>query len=466
MDLWLVNHYFKKLKRSPKLSGPQLYLTILIAIFALGYLAILGNIVDEYLIAYIENPNQRVIAVILGLFILDLLFRLLFSSQSYASYSYFTLPVDKSSYSLQTLLLSHFNIFNLIAISFLLFYWSNTQLDTSLSSRYLLFICLLIWSNNYLILICKRYRSTLLITMGVMALAILFYRLELLQYLETYLSKAYYFEVVYLVLIVALAFTAIKTFYYREAYEAKKSLFKNIKLNIRLQEPLLWQEVLLILRNKRPRGVILSYFLLPLYLGYSMRGSLLGDHVVSVALFFLLFFTVSGLAIQYGYLGLSWESRHFDVLMIRSTVRQMVLSKIRLLSVFNFVAAGIALIFVIFDLAVLPRVVALALFQLSIGTYFILYLMSYNNKGIDVNKSSFFNYQGVTAVQMFGPLIIIAIPTIFYVIMELMLGEVFSYLLIGAIGVVGIVFKEKLINNIESKWTTKRYHLINSYRKS
>lgn len=466
MDLWLVNHYFKKLRRSPKLSGPQLYLSIFIALFVFGYLALLGNIVDDYISVYIEDPSQRVVAVMLGLFFTDLFLRLLFSAQSFASYSYFTLPISIKSYSVQTMVLSNFNIFNLVAGLFLLFYWPNVQLDPALSSRYLIFIGLLILSNNYLVLIFKRYKAALVTTLVIIAACLLFYQLELIRHFETYLANGIYFELGYALLVMLAAYISVHTFYHKEAYEVKKSFFENVKLNIKLQEPLLWQEVLLILRNKRPRGVILSYFLVPIYLAYAMRDSLVGDNAISAVIFFLLFFTVSGLAIQYGYLGLSWESRHFDILMIRSNIRQMVLAKIKLLTAFNLIATGVALILAIIDLSFVPKVLAITLFQLSIGTYLILYLMSYNNKGIDVNKSSFFNYQGVSAVQMFGPLIIIAIPTILYFILELLIGELPSYMLIGGMGMVGIIFKEKLIKNIEVKWASKRYQLIHNYRKS
>lgn len=466
MDLWLVNHYFKKLRRSPKLSGPQLYLSIFIALFVFGYLALLGNIVDDYISVYIEDPSQRVVAVMLGLFFTDLFFRLLFSAQSFASYSYFTLPISIKSYSVQTLILSNFNIFNLVAGLFLLFYWPNVQLDSALSSRYLIFIGLLILSNNYLVLIFKRYKVVLITTLVLLATSLLFYQLDLIRHFETYLAQGIYFELGYALLVMLAAYTSVHSFYHKEAYEVKKSFFENVKLNIKLQEPLLWQEVLLILRNKRPRGVILSYFLVPIYLAYAMRDSLVGDNAIAAVIFFLLFYTISGLAIQYGYLGLSWESRHFDILMIRSNIRQMVLAKIKLLTAFNLIATGVALILAIIDLSFVPKVLAITLFQLSIGTYLILYLMSYNNKGIDVNRSSFFNYQGVSAVQMFGPLIIIAIPTILYFILELLIGELPSYMLIGGMGMVGIIFKEKLIKNIEVKWASKRYQLIHNYRKS
>jgi len=466
MDLWLINHYFKKLRRSPKLSGPQLYLSIFIAFFVLGYLALLGNILDEYISDYIEDPSQRVVAVMLGFFLTDLFIRLLFSAQSFANYCYFTLPISLRSYCAQTLALSNFNIFNLVAGLFLLFYWPNTQLDSALSGRYLMFIVLLILSNNYLVLVFKRYRGILITTLILIGASLLFYQLELIRHFEAYLAHGIYFEWGYALLVIAGAYTSVYTYYHKEAYEEKKLFFENIKLNIRLQEPLLWQEVLLILRNKRPRGVILSYFLVPIYLAYTLRDSLVGDNAISAIIFFLLFFTVSGLAIQYGYLGLSWESRHFDILMVRSNIRQMVVAKIKLLSVFNLIATAVALILAVINLSFLPKVLAVALFQFSFGTYFILYLMSYNNKGIDVNKSSFFNYQGVSAVQMFGPLIIIAIQTILYFILQLLIGETFSYLLIGAIGATGIFFKEKLIEKIENKWVLKRYHLINNYRKS
>ena len=256
MNLWLINHYFKSLRRSPKLQGPQLYLTIFLVIFGIFYLALLAYIVDTNLEPFISDPNQRVLAVLLGLFVSDLLLRLLFSKQSYASYCYFTLPISKVEYSLQTLILSHFNIFNVISFLFLAFYWSNNQLIPELSTKYLSFICLLILSNNYLNLILKRYKYALLAVLIFIGLPILIFQIELLGYVAGFLSSFAYFGWFYLSLVLLVSFMSVYLFYHREPYEDKKALFANIKLNIRLEEPLIWQEVLLILRNKRPRGVI------------------------------------------------------------------------------------------------------------------------------------------------------------------------------------------------------------------
>jgi len=120
---------------------------------------------------------------------------------------------------------------------------------------------------------------------------------------------------------------------------------------------------------------------------------------------FMLLFLVAGLPIQYGYLGLAWEGKHLELLLTLTNFKKMIESKYRLLTYLTVASFIIMIGITVLMPKLLPMVIASLFLQLSVGNYMLLYYMIYNNKPIDINKSSFFNYQGISAAQLFIPLV-------------------------------------------------------------
>ncbi|MTI20951.1 hypothetical protein E1176_07950 [Fulvivirga sp. RKSG066] len=450
------------------MSGAHLWLAVFGGFLVIAFLLLLTKGLGIYLAPLFSDQNKRAIAVAIGYLTSDLLLRYILAPRSFAEYAYYTLPISKTSYAWQSLFLAHVNIVNLLALGFFTFYLSGINLEGDFKVIYLTGILVLVSTNNLLVLLLKRSKIAIIVAVTFIGSAILHYKFYLVdivynQIVANGMSTAL---VIWAVAVVA-AFIDVFYHYTSESYQADgKPLFRMPRFGFNLKDPILWQEVLLIIRNKRPRGLLISYLIMPPYLLYTLRKGLMVEEPSAGILFFLLYFIIGGLAVQYGYLGLSWESMHFDVLMTRTRLRDMLISKYKLLTYLNIIAVFIALLVLIAMPAALFPIIAVALFQIGMGTYFVLYIMAYNNKRIDINKTSFFNYQGISAAQFINPLVLLFAPCLIFWLMSLLLGSTVTFAIFGAIGLAGLLYRNRLFSKVNNHWVKYRYHLIENYRRS
>jgi len=462
MNQWLLKHYVLKIKRSPKVSGAQFYILGLGAFIVLALLFLIAAGIEETLDKYIDNSALIPFAVAALYLIVELAIRILIGPSTFANYAYYTLPISKISYSLQSLLLCLFNLFNIAALLFLGFYMIFSSVEDTYVTSLLSFYFAVLVSNNFLAFAIKRWYY-LLVFLVLALSAPLFLGIDNLVIADWLITNA---KFIWLVVPISIVLSGV-TIYYTFSQEVHKTRIKTnytFRFNLNLKDPLIWQEVLLIMRNKRPRGLILSYFLLIPYFYYIFYDQIQNPESNIILMSFILLILVAGLPLQYGYLGLAWEGKHLELLLTLSNFRKMIESKYRLLSYLTAASFVIILGIAVLIPQFLPMVVACLFLQLSAGNYMLIYYMIYNSKPIDINKSSFFNYQGISAAQMFIPLVIIAVQFLVLSIIVSIMGIFVGSAIVIAFSLGALFYKKQALDYIYRAWSKKKYYLLNNYR--
>ncbi len=173
--------------------------------------------------------------------------------------------------------------------------------------------------------------------------------------------------------------------------------------------------IMLILRNKRPRQMLLLNVPLTIGLVVFMGPQLSGDPFLEMLFGFLLTASLASPYFQFG--GLAWHGNHFDVLLARPPIpRTLIQSQFALF-------AGLCLCSVLTVLPIvawqapglLDTLAALLLYNLGVSAPAFLLLGTWNRTALAVNQTAFFNHQGNTSLAMISIAALITLPlTLFF----------------------------------------------------
>jgi hypothetical protein len=161
----------------------------------------------------------------------------------------------------------------------------------------------------------------------------------------------------------------------------------------------------------------------------------------------------------------SWDSSYFGMILSQNiTFRKYLDSKVGLMSFSVVVLALLTTPYVYFGWNVLATNLACALYNLGINIPVLMFAGSFNVKRIDLEKSPFMNYQGTGAAQWIVGLPLFLIPgLIFFIFSELFNIET-AIIAIAAIGFIGLLFRNTLMNLITKGYQTRKYATLNGFK--
>lgn len=228
---------------------------------------------------------------------------------------------------------------------------------------------------------------------------------------------------------------------------------------------LLHLEILLMWRNRRPRHYLfLSLMFSTMYLVVMMAS----ERVYGGAIFdgLIGLFASGGLALNYGQLMFSWDSRHFDGILARNiTFKQVVHAKLLLLQLSCLVLFVISLpLFLWFKPELLVVHFAFLFYNAGITTILVMELASRNLSPVDISQSgSFFNYEGFSAKHWLWFIPTALPPTLFMIAVQdnLIVGLVF----LSSIGLVSLLATDMWTNYFANALTRRKYIMAEGFRK-
>ena len=97
------------------------------------------------------------------------------------------------------------------------------------------------------------------------------------------------------------------------------------------------------------------------------------------------------------------------------------------------------------------------------NTHVILYGGSFNRKKIDLSQKAAFNYQGTGAVQWLIGIPLLLLPMGLFALFYFLIGFEIACLILALLGVIGIVFHQKLMTIITQKYLDSKYKMINAF---
>ncbi len=228
--------------------------------------------------------------------------------------------------------------------------------------------------------------------------------------------------------------------------------------------PFLKNDIKLIRRNARPKQVMLMSFL---FLFYGLIFYTQETYMNMPAfLAFASIFVTGGFLLTFGQLVPSWDSEYYKLLMSQNISYRKYLESKWYLMVFAVVISFIlSTPYLFFGWKIFGMIAAGAVFNIGLNSFITLFGGALNRQPVELNvkAKAFSNTQGFNPTQllialpkMVGPILIFYIP---YKFINFEAGLI----ALALSGVLGIVFKNFFLNQIEKIYQTGKYKTIAAF---
>ena len=226
--------------------------------------------------------------------------------------------------------------------------------------------------------------------------------------------------------------------------------------------PFMQLDLKLIWRNKRTKSAVwmlaigllygLFFYPQPTYQGMPWFFVFIG--VFSTGIFL----------INFGQFIPAWDSGYYKLLMSQNIKYEQYLK-----SKFTLMAASVVILFVLgipyvfFGWKILLAHFAAAIYNIGVNTHVILYGGSFNRKKIDLSQKAAFNYQGTGAVQWLIGIPLLLLPMGLFAAFYFLIGFEMACLVLALLGIIGIIFHQKLMKIITEKYLESKYKMIDAF---
>lgn len=218
-------------------------------------------------------------------------------------------------------------------------------------------------------------------------------------------------------------------------------------------------QIKLIFRHKRTKALVYMSVLFLFYEIIFLKNPIYKDS--PAWLFFAAIFTTGILMIMYGQWVMSWESSYFDTILTKNIpTKTYMRANYYLLLAFNTISFILTTpYFFFYGKEVVFQHLAAYLYNTGVNISLFLIFSSFNTKRVDLNARSSFNYQGTTYKSF-----LIILPILFFPMIVMGIASAFNHahiglIIMGSVGAIGFIFREKLIN-ISVKLLNKRKYII------
>lgn len=223
-------------------------------------------------------------------------------------------------------------------------------------------------------------------------------------------------------------------------------------------------ELKLILRHKRSRFFLLVSLLFLLYGLIFYTDPQLASKGISFIYIFIGIFITGNFIMNYGQLFLSWNSPHLDFYLLREKgIDSLIAGKYLLFVGVSGICFLLSIPYVYFGWNILFVHLATFLFNIGINVHIVIYLALWNPKPIDLDKRGMFNYEGMGASQFLMGIPILVVPYLIYLPFALWIGTYVGLFVLGALGLVGIIFYKRLVQIQVNRLLNNRYKIAASF---
>lgn len=464
-------------------------LNILLVFFAIYFMAtflILGFAL--YKILKEVYPNEDPFIVFNGFLfywiLADLVFRFFFQKLPVMSVKpLLTLPIKRKkvvNYVLGKSVMSFFNVLPLFAIIPFSTILLNKGYDTSVIVVWVVAIITITLINNFLNFIIESLSAeTELSFLPIIILASALFALnyfEIVSFSEIVSTGIIAITenplLIIALLLVLIGFYAFnfkilkRKLYIDNSLRTKTKVAKtsNLDWTKRFGEvaPFMQLDLRLILRNKRSRsslfiiviGLLYGLFFYPqeIYLELPFVYVFVGIFVTGVFL------------ISFGQFIPAWDAEYYKLLMSQNIKYEKYLkSKFTLMIGSVIVLFVLSIPYVYFGWKILIAHFAAAVYNIGINSHVILFAGSFNRKKIKLDQRAAFNYQGTGAVQWLVGLPLMILPMLIFVAFYFTFGFEVGIIGIVLLGLIGIIFHQRLMNFIMEKYQDSKYKMIDAF---
>ncbi len=487
MNFNLISHQQKAAMRSP-IFGKSLGIKLLMGfIFFIISLELLGFAfyVGTALAKKGGDPLNELLSYFIYFFGAMLLLRSLMQKlPTMAVTPYLLLPIKKSRLVNFILTKPLFNVLNLIPVLIILPLLFPISSYMTSSQIWLVLVSLLICDLfiNYLAIYIKRVQIKYEIVFYIFLLSIVFFGfIDHFNLIDIKSYSASIFQALIqkpiLLLVPALMFLGAYFLNYRLLFSnfsleefskgggtSKGSLSKLTYFERfgKIGE-FMMLEMKMVVRNKRSRTQLM---MIPLFALYGFMFYPKGDMLDSTAfLMFVGLFMTGGFMMTFGMYFFAWESGHFDLILTSNTSYLNYLrSKYNLMVLSSLLMYCLVLPYTYYGTYILLVNTVAMIFNIGVNTFVLLYFACNNSKYMDLSGGSAFNFQGVSSQHFFLMIPILLFPLIIYAPFGIMEYPTLGLVVIGAIGLLGVIFHEKLLIAVTKRFISKKYKMAEGFR--
>lgn len=224
-------------------------------------------------------------------------------------------------------------------------------------------------------------------------------------------------------------------------------------------------DIKLILRNKRPRAVVMMSFIFLFYGFIFYKQQYIDKNMWGFLLFGGIFIT--GLFISsYGQFLFAWQSGHFDGMMAgHISIRNYIKSKFVLFTAAATAVFLLSLLYGFWSWKLLVVQVAGYLYNVGVHTVIVTYLATRTYAGIDISKGATFNYQGMSMEKFLFSIIVFALPMIVYWPFALLITPVAGIIAIAVFGLASFLLQDWWISFLTKAFMKRKYEILDGFRK-
>lgn len=233
------------------------------------------------------------------------------------------------------------------------------------------------------------------------------------------------------------------------------SRFGKIGEEIELELKLIWRSA----RSRTFVYISIAFIFYPFIL--------MGDEEFSVPLGMFVGLILTGaFMLNYAQLLLSWHSPHFDFILTQNiSIRDFFLSRYYLLAISNVILLVLSLPY----LFIIPQLglINLAMFFYNTGVVIFIYMVlaNFSSKRIDPDKGGVFNMEGFGGAHYLIMIPIMAIPILIYLPFNAFGYPNAGIGMICLLGVLGIVFRDRIIDAIVTHFKSRKHTIAAAFRK-
>ena len=378
-----------------------------------------------------------------------------------------------------------FSFFNLISILYLLIFsltiYSPEKFNLTQLILWNLSMYLIIYITNFLNIYLNN-KDRVVIVLGV--ILVIVYALDYFQIFsfnpisEWIFYMFYEDKILVIIPLIILAFT-----YYSVIQFFKNNFFIDTGLTKKVMEAkqdnldflnrfgdmstFLRNDFRLIKRSKRARTTALMSLLFILY-GLIFLGveDLLGD----TFLFFAYLFSTGGFIFSFCALVPSWDSQHYSFMMCQNIKYVDYLKSKWYLGSFGVIIATIIAlpIYGFFGSYHLIAVLSCGLFNLGVNSYLTLWAGAFTKVKIDLNsfKNAMGNSKAFNSKTLLLTLPQMVLPLVLYWAVSTFFGHTIGCISVGSVGILGILFKDLVLNIIIKTYKIEKYSTLSAYKET
>ncbi len=222
-------------------------------------------------------------------------------------------------------------------------------------------------------------------------------------------------------------------------------------------------EVKMITRNKRPRTTALMSIL---FIFYGLI--LYQDFDAGKPEFILVMggmFMTGIFGMMYGQFFPAWHSRYYPLLMAQNVkMKQILQSAFFLMAMTNVIFYLLSLGYMFITPKVLYIHFVVMLYNIGVNTFVVFALGLNSRKSVDLDQRAMFNYQGMSATNWLITFPILFGPLAVYGLIVWAFGSTTAYIILGALGLIGIVLHPRLIDYFTKQYLKRKHKMIAAYK--